>query len=51
MAQPDKSGQMDHQYDQHTAKIARLEVAASQGYNVSPAMDIPPKIEEGIEPD
>ncbi|KAF1966759.1 hypothetical protein BU23DRAFT_311302 [Bimuria novae-zelandiae CBS 107.79] len=51
LAQPDKSGQYDNQYDQHAAKVARLEVTPSQGYRISPAMNIPPKIEEGIEPD
>ncbi|KAL1601728.1 hypothetical protein SLS60_006643 [Paraconiothyrium brasiliense] len=47
----DKNGQFDNSSNPHAAKVARMEVAASQGYNVNPAMDIPPKIEEGIEPD
>lgn len=52
MAQADKNSQFDNNSSNpHAAKIARMEVAASQGYNVGPAMDIPPKIEEGVEPD
>ncbi|KAL5396987.1 hypothetical protein PMIN06_013020 [Paraphaeosphaeria minitans] len=35
----------------HAAKVARMDVPASQPYSTGPAMDIPPKIEEGIEPD
>lgn len=37
--------------DTHAAKVPRLDVANSQNFNNGPAVAIPPKIEEGVEPD
>ncbi|KAK7193124.1 hypothetical protein DPSP01_007537 [Paraphaeosphaeria sporulosa] len=51
MAKVDNNGQFDGGSNPHAAKVARMDVPASQAYSTSPAMDIPPKIEEGIEPD
>lgn len=51
MAQSDKNSQFDSGSNPHAAKVARMGVPASQGYSTNPAMDIPPKIEEGVEPD
>jgi hypothetical protein len=42
----DKISPQQANSDSHAAKVARMEVAASQGL----AGGIPPKIEEGIEP-
>ena len=47
MAPPDVKTAHQMSSDAHAAKVARMEVAASQGYGGG----IPPKIDEGIEPD
>ncbi|KAF2443969.1 hypothetical protein P171DRAFT_22733 [Karstenula rhodostoma CBS 690.94] len=49
-AMAQKSG-FDNSSHPHAAKVARLNVSASHGYSTNTAMDIPPKIDEGIEPD
>jgi len=47
---PDSVGHYESKYDSHAAKVARIEVAPSQGFHVNTAK-IPPKIEEVTEPD
>ncbi|KAF2466705.1 white collar [Lindgomyces ingoldianus] len=46
-AHAEKRSPQQSNTDSHAAKVARMEVAASQGYGGG----IPPKIDEGVEPD
>lgn len=37
-------------HDPHASKVARIETVTSQGYGV-PTANVPPKIDEGLEPE